>query len=464
MKKLIVAVLLAAMMLSLWGCGMSDEEYPHVGDSLVIILGNHANANRYDEAFVQRTIRPLLEKAVSREIVGRDYMATLNVSVIVSDGAPVKERMILDGYEVELVSYAKSIDKSLRDIENMIEDVEDFLMLDSLRAVEPGVNLPAAIAEAERILRNNPGANNRILIYDTGVVTEGRMGMGLEEDGLLDIQKGSVDDVLNRLGENFFPKLEGIDVEFYGLGDVCIGQKDIRDMEDTDLINQFVSLWQTFFARCNVKSINTLTIAEKGDSPMLWDVETDPYPVVRNVPFYEVPVPEPDPTDPTEPTEPKEGPVVPLSASELGGFKGDKAEFRNESQARSALQSYYEKALKVVKENPQVKLYIVGSRAITSPEDPLVQDHETSASRAIAVSELIQEMFGIPAEQIVEIDAGVQRFTWSSKAEEFPGGKWREGSALEAAQAEHRVVTLIPATDNNQSRLDELAHEQDICP
>ena len=73
-------------------------------------------------------------------------------------------------------------------------------------------------------------------------------------------------------------------------------------------------------------------------------------------------------------------------------------------------------------------------------------------------------MFGIPAEQIVEIDAGVQRFTWSSKAEEFPGGKWREGSALEAAQAEHRVVTLIPATDNNQSRLDELAHEQDICP
>ena len=47
---------------------------------------------------------------------------------------------------------------------------------------------------------------------------------------------------------------------------------------------------------------------------------------------------------------------------------------------------------------------------------------------------------------------------------EFPGGKWREGSALEAAQAEHRVVTLIPATDNNQSRLDELAHEQDICP
>ena len=148
----------------------------------------------------------------------------------------------------------------------------------------------------------------------------------------------------------------------------------------------------------------------------------------------------------------------------LGGFKGDKAEFRNEPQARSALQSYYEKALKVVKENPQVKLYIVGSRAITSPEDPLFQDHETSASRAIAVSELIQEMFGIPAEQIVEIDAGVQRFSWSSKAEEFPGGKWREGSALEAAQAEHRVVTLIPATDNNQSRLDELAHEQDICP
>ena len=464
MKKLILAVLLAAMMLSLWGCGMSDEEYPRAGESLVIILGNHANANRYDENFVQRTLRPLLDKAVSREIIGDEYVASLNVSIIVSDGAPVKERIVLDGYEVELVSYAKSIDKSLRDIDDMVEDVEDFLMEDSLRAVEAGTNLPAAIAEAERILRNNPGANSRIVIYDTGVVTEGRMGMGLEEDGLLDIQNGSTDDVLNRLGENFFPNLEGIDVEFYGLGDVCIGQKDIRDMQDTNLINQFVSLWQGFFARCNVKSINTLTIADKGDSPMLWDVATDPYPVVRNVPFYEVPVEVPDPTDPSEPTEPDDEPPVSLSASELGGFKGDKADFRNEAQARSALKSYYEKALKVVKEHSDVKLYVVGSRAITSPEDPLFKDHETSASRAIAVSKLIQEMFGIPAEQIVEIDAGVQRFSWSSDAVEFPGGKWREGAELEAAQAVHRVVTLIPATENNQSRLDELKDEQDICP
>ena len=185
---------------------------------------------------------------------------------------------------------------------------------------------------------------------------------------------------------------------------------------------------------------------------------------MRNVPFYEVPVKIPDPTDPTEPAEPDDEPPVSLSASELGGFKGDKADFRNEAQARAALKSYYEKALKVVKEHSDVKLYVVGSRAITSPDDPLYKDHETSASRAIAVSKLIQEMFDIPAEQIVEIDAGVQRFTWSSKAEEFPNGKWREGAELEAAQATHRVVTLIPATENNQSRLEELKDEQDICP
>lgn len=462
MKKLILAVLLAAMMLSLWGCGMSDEEYPQVGDSMVIIVGNHANANHYDEDFVHKVIRPLLLKAVTREIIGRDYVATLNVSIIVSDGAPVKERMVLDGYEVELVNYSKAAEKSIEEIDDMIEDVEDFLLSDSLRAVEAGANLPAAIAEAERILRNNPGANNRIVIYDTGIVTEGRMGMGSEE-GQLDIQDGSVDEVLNRLGESFFPDLTGIDVEFYGLGDVCIGQKDIRDMEDTRLVDQFVGLWQAFFARCNVNSINTLTIADKGDSPMLWDVETDPYPFVRNVPFYEMPV-EVVETGDTGDGEEKKPSIANLSASELGGFKGDKAEFRNEAQARSALESYYEEVLKEVKEHPETKLYVVGSRAITSPNDPLYQDHDTAAARAIAVSELIQEMFGIPAEQIVEIDAGVQRFSWSSDAVEFPGGKWREGPELEAAQAEHRVVTLIPGTENNQSRLEELAHEQDICP
>ena len=208
--------------------------------------------------------------------------------------------------------------------------------------------------------------------------------------------------------------------------------------------------------RSHINNGEGLNYAAIGDAEnaMLWDVDVDPYPYVRNVPFYESPNPV---VDDEEVVNEDKKPVN-LSASELGGFKGDSAEFKHPDQARAALQSYYEYALKEVAEHPELKIYVVGSRAITSEGQDFVDD-KVSRSRAIAISELIQEMFGISAKQIIEIDAGVQRFSWSSDAKEFVNGKVNS-----AAQAEHRVVTLIPATENNMSRIAELADEEDLLP
>lgn len=470
MKRKFFTVLLAvllAMLLS--SCGMSTKDFEKEGNNLVIILNNHANARRYTEQIVNRDIKPLLMDAITYDCSGSDYTATLNVSIIIADGRPVSE-VITRTYkeeikELELTETATYAEKAVREGEDMVDKVIDFILESDLRAVEEGTNLPSALAEAARILNAAPGAQNHIYIYDTGVVTEGKFAMGTDE-GQLNIQKGTAEEVLDRVDPGAFPVLEDIYVHFYGIGDVCVGQKDMREYDQSDFETCFLNFWTEFFERCGVDQDHlndgkALTYAATGhvSLSMLWDVEENAYPYVRNVPFYVTPNPVVnDGEGEGEDSQPEEKLPINLSASELGGFKGDSAEFKHPEQARAALQSYYEYALKEVAEHPELKIYVVGSRAITV-EGQNFKDDPTSRKRAIAISELLQEMFGISAEQIVEIDAGVQRFSWSSEAKEFVNGVKDP-----AAQAEHRVVTLIPDTENNASRIAELDHEEDIAP
>lgn len=488
MKKRIGALLLAVVLvLGLCACSMSDKVFVKEGIHVVVILGNHANANHFHESMISEKLHGLLVDALSYYKDGEDYVAKLNVSVIISDGKPTRE-LLMEEYinrkdevviqELLLIDDATYAEKAISEGEDIVERVEEALLSDNLRAKDEGVDLLAAISEAARILRSEPGAENHIFIYDTGVVTEGKMAMGTDADQL-DIQKGEVDDVLNKLGESAMPNLENIKVHFYGLGDVCVGQKDMREFGDEEFQSRFVEFWTKFFERCGVTKENLnqgkpLTYSAIGleGSAMLWDYEGDEenkdqyYPKVRNVPFYEI-VRETENNDEEDGqggSEEKEVTPINLSASELGGFYGDyegqdPGKFKNPDQAIAALKSYEEYALKQIRENPELKLYVIGSRAMTSSGDDM-KDDKASKARAISVSKLLQEQFGIPAEQIVEIDAGVQRFSWSSKKQEFTKGKGPD----KTAQAEHRVVTLIPATENNMERIAELEGEQDLCP
>lgn len=469
MKHRYITVLTAVLLLMvlLCSCGMSDKNFEQAGNNLVIILNNHANANRYSDEVVERDIKSMLMDAITYQIDGSDYTASMNVSIIIADGRPIRET-ITHTYQgevstLELTETATYAEKAVREGEDLADKVVDFILEGDLRATDEGTNLPAALAEAARILRENPGAENHIYIYDTGIVTEGKFAMGTDE-GQLDIQKGTVEEVMQHVDPGAFPDLSGIYVHFYGLGDVCLGQKDMRQFDQSDFEQRFIDFWTLFFENCGVPADhlndgNPLTYAATGstDRAMLWDVEENAYPYVRNVPFYETPNPELEDDDTGTGTVVEKLPVN-LSASELGGFKGDSAEFKHPDQAEAALLSYYEYVLKEVVERPDLKLYVVGSRAITV-EGQDFKDDPISKSRAIAISKLLQEMFGIAPEQIIEIDAGVQRFSWSSDKKEFVNGVKDP-----AAQAEHRVVTLIPATENNASRIAELAHEEDLLP
>ena len=464
--RALIALLLVLGLLFLGGCGGS-EAFEQEGCALVIILGNHANANRYEDDVITQDVAALLKNAATRQIVDGKYTASLEVSVIISDGVPTREALVYGSFDddpdndevLEMNVTELAPEKCQRELNYLIADIQDILLSDGLRATDEGANLPAAIREASRILHSSNNANKKIFIYDSGIVTEGKMAMGVGENHL-DIQSDTAINVLDQVDPCFFPDLSGIDIEFYGLADVCDGQKDIRDMENTELENQFIAIWEAFFERCNAKSVNALKISAKGSKPMLWDLEEEyhPYPKVRNVPFYE----------PVHNSATDEGPTFTnLSASELGGFGASSAEFLDKEQAKATLNSYYEGFLRVVKEDPDMQLYIVGSAAKREPSSAEV-DRDVSRDRAIAVSKLIQEMFGIPASQIVEIDAGVQRFSWSDPTEEFPNGKMpttpAEKEDMAKRQALHRVVTLIPSTEGNRSLIAELDHEVDILP
>lgn len=481
MKKINILALLAALVLLLCGCGMSDDNFVQDGSAAVLILNNCANSNRYDTETIENSMHEVLERAVTRSIDsdGR-YCVELNVDVIISDGIPTREKLVMDGTELWMTDDAPYAEKALERAEYLLEDFESFLLSDSLRAKDNGTNLVGAIEEAVRILKLSDAKEKCIYIYSSGIETEGVMAMGVDADQI-DIQAGEVEDVIKQIGT--LPNLEGIRVYFYGLGDVCVGQKDMRadannQKKPGDISNfeqRLVDVWTAFFTASGVSPENLndgkgLFMAPKGNSPMVSKASGGSYPDVRNVPFYEI-IQEPAPNEQAN----TPSGALTLSAGELGGFKGDAATFNNPEQAAAALRSYYDYALKAVEEDPALKLYVVGSRAKTRLDWDnthtvlnVLMDHDTSASRAIAVSNLITELFDIAPEQIVEIDAGTQRFTWSSPDEEYPDGVYiaeaDEDDAFYARQAAHRVVTLIPATENNQNLIAELAHEQDINP
>lgn len=486
MRKLKILALLTVLLLILCGCGMSDDDYPQAGNATVLILNNCANSNRYDEEVIQETLHDLLMDSIERTIDSDDrYCVELNVDVLISDGKPTREPLVLNGEPLLMTDDATYAEKAIQRAEYLVEDFEAFLLSDELRAKDDGTNLLAALEEAARILNATSGKEKHIYIYSSGVETEGALAMGTGENQI-DIQKGEVEDVIRQIGEGALPDLKGIHIHFYGLGDVCVGQKDMRSdtKKPGDISNfeeRFVDVWTAVFEECNVTKEylnggSGLYMAPKGDTPMVW--ETGAYPEVRNVPFYEI-IQVQDTGDDSEVSTPSG--ALNLSSSELGGFVGDGGDFKDVAKAKAALMSYYEYALKAVENDPELKLYVIGSRAkthlnsewdSTHTNQIVLMDHKTSEVRALTVSNLILELFDISADQIIEIDAGTQRFSWSSPTEEFPGGKYfnrddlpkDERDAYDARQAEHRVVTLIPATANNESLIAELAHESDIRP
>lgn len=408
MKKTVLLGLMLVLGMMMTACG---NEQPTVGDDLVIIVGKHANAYMYDDSATMGKISKALNSAVSTYKQNGQYVAELNVSVIVSDGKP-------KSVQLPNMTIMES-NEHLRDqgISDLIKTVVRAIVEEGtlIRANDEQVDLAGALAEARRVLTMSENEKKRILILDTGVTTAGQIDMNkldifpkeMREKGELEAREFGRNLAQTQLPDSACPDLSGIRVIFLGLGNVAGDQEELYPVVKDGLLPGF---WQAYLERCGAVLEEEIVAVPAGVMPMLYDEGGDGYPYVNTVPAL---------SNRTE--------LALMPASALG-FKPSKDEFRDPDVAYMVIGEHIG-ALKEALKNEKVTLYVVGS--VAQPQSGY-NDVELSRKRAEKVAGILTGNFGIDEKRLVTVGAGTQVFPWRN-AEETPGG----------TQA-NRVVAVIP--------------------
>ena len=438
----------------LGGDEMTPEEFeklnPEGGvEKLVLICGYHANAIKPTEEDIKSKVEPLLEKAVSYHYdeENSDFCATIHLDMIVADGDPEIVTLVDyyqdNAWEIEMELSAESSDLLLMDLEDTFSNIYAAVCSDRIRANDPEVDLHAALRIARNILRENPDTKGNILIFDNGVVTDGYLNMNaLPIEQMTD---EGVSQMVADLSDSSVIDLEGINVEFYGIANTCGAQTPVKD--DPIVADALVKFWTEYLVdRCKATLPYNLVVCEwVGTKLNCSEDDEDTYPAVSNVPFKLAPLPVGGVNENGTANTNGSGVIV-LNTAALK-FTANSDEFEDWTIAEKTLLSY-EETFEILKNN-KITIYVVGSIAKTEP-DTVSKDSKVSAARANTVKKLICDVYGIPEDQVITIDAGAQAFSWRN-TEEFPDGtieSWDSNAAQE-----NRVVAIIPATAKEVTEL-----------
>lgn len=439
----------------LTGCaGLPQKWEDKDGDRMVIIAGRHANATMYTEKDIQEYVTNKIADCITYRRVDGKYTATVNVSVIVSDGDPEEVTITTQGTDgsdpEELpLSFSRNNTTKLKNATKKVaQSISDFLLSEDLKADDPEVDLQRALSKASQIFQLYPGVRNHLVILDTGIVTSGFLDMNE-----LNIQTPSPDEPLSRLPDGAYVPLDNVNVYFVGLGNVGGNQVDLS--YDSTYCEQLEDFWNSYLMRCGDVNIASKLVCQKtngvemlhystGDEGDTDDSAGKGYPEVRNVPF------KPSELSPEEKEEQaKSIKMIPIPSGQIG-FEAGTANFKDEDAAAKCLDSY-EDVLELLKENEEIQIFVVGSIANTSYEKTKTErDDAISRDRAKAVKqELVKK--GISESRIIAIDAGNRKFSWRNN-DEFPNGETENGDAV--AMEKNRVVCIVPS--NNADGMKEL--------
>lgn len=456
MKKILLLLSAILIITMVSGCDRiktaeeAKEEKP--GSELVIIMGRHANANMYTEEMLSNLegFDEELQKAFSMwyDSSKRKYCAQANISVIVSDGYPTTTPIVIDGNANKsetLYTITSTPEKRKADIDNIISGVKKFLASEELMADDEEVDLLAALCEAQTILDNSQAEAKSIVIVDTGITTTGFLDMSE-----ISIQGHSVDDLINNIiNEAAYPELKGVDVSFFGLGNVSSQQAFNRN--DNEFKARMVELWTKILKeKCHVGSqLAQIRIAEIPSDAiaMAYDEDGSGYPYVREVGFEvqksiadkieqlgAVDVPAPDIPDPDE--------GVTLTSTELG-FEPNKATFRDTKKAEEIIKNYAVELIDYLSKAEDNMIYVVGSIARTT-ESSNATHSDVSYNRAKKVIDILIKTCNIPEDRIVGVDAGTIKFSWRD-ADEFAGGVYNSANAQN-----NRLVRIVPSSVDSE--------------
>lgn len=452
-KRVFLCLLTLVMPVLLAGCQegvMPDGP----GTSLVIIVGKHANANYFTEEQLDR-VETLLTQAFRCWSEGfiplRSYYAQAQIKIIVSDGRPVAEQQIMVDDEKTLESEIKcnrSDSRTDQIKKKRVKPLMDYLRSDDFRAGEEEVDLLGAISEAKTILDITPGSERHILILDTGICTAGKATM--VRDDPIDIYQENPSDFVQRIPEDGFPDLEGIQITFWGMGNVASPQVDYRS--NNHYKKWLLDVWtEILTVKCKGTLTEEILFSESAGDPMMWFEDGTGYPRVKPVFFVDTVPGVPD-TEGAEgfldaPSKDSGG-VITIPTSSLR-FPPDSPKPEDEDEAKRVLGPYAAKCVSYLESDPENnKIYVVGSIARITPDEDTKKSNEISLGRANWVAEAMIDPFGVPRDKLVIIDAGTTEFSWR------PGHEFIDGKVNKENQQSSRMVALIPS--NATAKVNEL--------
>lgn len=464
MKKRIPLLLLAAVMLLsvLSGCGAPpdtlptlptiDITIPTTGSSpfgltpkefealnkennveLVIIVGKHDNTSFPTAEYLNDNVADLISRSYEYDYDEFDetYKIRVNTHVIVADGNPIVTPLqTADSNELDLKAEAYNSNTVIANAKDLNIQVIDSICSDSLKADDPEVDLVKALFQAYSILSGPKCADKEkhILIIDSGICTAGNLDMNL-----IDIQEGTVDNVLKGISTGAYVDLSGINVTFLNLGNFADDQMLMTD--DADFRNRFESFWEAYLATLCHATVEEIHFATATDNAL---TQQDGYHKVTAVPFRR--------SAASMNIRPADATFDPVKDSNLVynedtvGFEKNKATFKYENKAEIVAQNiknYYDI---LIRDYPDVKLYVVGSISVWGAGKS-ADTSDVSSDRADAVIDKLVAA-GIPRSALVPIDAGTTVLPWRN-AVEFPNGQVTADS--EANQEKNRVVAVIPS-------------------
>lgn len=408
-KKLAVFSAIALCILSFTGCTKKFVASTEA-TNLVLIYGNHANANPPDLSIVEEE---LMEVALSYG----------SVTVIENDGAPyiaVQETAEKPSANISEPNKQRRARSFVAKVETLVEGNTVPLTeeVNTLESVELGVR---SMSEKE--------GKKIMILADSGLSTTGALDLTQDYLDFL-----NVEETISTLSkEQAIPDVSNMDeIITYSLGDVAAPQDSLSNEARGNLI----SLWEGIFTEggrvpdCK-DTICVQKSAQTSNLPSVSKVETKK--TLVDLPYEEADSPSETAAEPIL----SDVDVVEIPESQVA-FVRDTADFSNQKDAEAALQPL---AALLCKE--KTECILIG---MTATHGDAESSRTLSKERAEAVSQVLQSS-GVSEDQIHCIGTGYDRTDFFTE-DLNPDGTLNETFAIN-----NRCVLLVGAKNKAAQKL-----------
>lgn len=393
--KLTSLIITVVIIISCAFTGCSGNTESKDKPSLGIVIGAH----KYSPTFT--VSQELSDKILN---ISKNFG---NVSVTVSSGTPKSVANWSLDVEKKDVGEAKLNQIAKANTQVIIQEIA------TLKADSPEVNTLSAIIKEANNLHDSGASTKTLIVYDTGLSTTGLLDF--TTDNLINSSPSFIADQLE--AHHSLPDLTGIDVFWSGCG-----QTRGEQMLDDENRFKLKAIWSEIINRCNPKSVyfNDAELTSETDND-LPDVS------LVNTISSKIEVEQINETVP----------VIAIEEDEVG-FKPDRADFVNPSNAKATLSSLATTLCKT-----DETIYVIGSTASFGSSDSSKSLSEKRA--ATVVKTLIDN--GVNKDSLVSI--GIGQAKCSLRVNDIDAN----GNLVEEQAVHNRAVFLVPASNPLYSKL-----------